>query len=187
EWAQANPRSLQVNGFTWERVQREGVPREVLSQHIITLLDSHQISRQNAVFLCQNPAFDASFFNQIVSATERDAHGWPYRWLDLASMELGRHQSMPLTDLTKDKIAEAYGIPPEAKTQKAKNGVDHLIAIVKRILLSQDGLGWRRQSRRHGSRSPLLHPCPAIAQGVCASHKNTVVEEATIGSSQDTL
>lgn len=86
-----------------------------------------KISKENAVFVCQNPSFDRQFFNQIFPEEYRIAEGWPYHWLDLASMFWIKEQLPEYMLLSKDNIAWRLGIEAEAKPHKAMQGVKHLI------------------------------------------------------------
>ncbi len=129
-WQRADPSSLQVNGFTWEQVS-EGLPLKSVSGATITAFAQHGIKRGEAVFICQNPSFDRAFFSQLVDPDLQESLGWPYHWLDLASMYWATHiKKTPqpwVTGLSKDNISEAHQLSPEKKPHRAMNGVDHLI------------------------------------------------------------
>ena len=86
-----------------------------------------KISKDNAVFVCQNPSFDRQFFNQIFPEEYRISEGWPYHWLDLASMFWITEQLPEYMLLSKDNIAVKLDIPVEVKPHKAMQGVKHLI------------------------------------------------------------
>ncbi|NGX58613.1 MAG: Ribonuclease T [Chlamydiae bacterium] len=142
EWAQAHPKALEVNGFTWQDVTEKGKDRKEVAFEITQLFKKHEISRRNAYFLCQNPSFDCPFFAQILSEDEQGANQFPYHWLDLASMVFalerkeivkGERENISYY-LSKDSIAERYGIPPEEKPHKAMNGVDHLLKIYEKVI-----------------------------------------------------
>lgn len=135
EWSRSDPTSLEVNGFTWEKTL-PGIPKQALRKSLLSLFKEWKIQRGEAVFICQNPSFDRAFFAQIVSPDEQEELLWPYHWLDLASMYWAKAiqdgtthpEKFPWkTGVSKDKIASACHLPPEAKPHRAMNGVDHLI------------------------------------------------------------
>ncbi len=143
-WERHDPSSIQINGFSWDMVSG-GKPLEVVSNEIKQCFIQNGIMRGKAVFVCQNPSFDRAFFNHLVSVDEQEKLKWPYHWLDLASMYWAARMkiSKAFNDpfpmeiiLSKDKIAEFYGLPPENKPHKAMNGVDHLI-LCYQALFSQ--------------------------------------------------
>ena len=97
------------------------------------------IQRGKAVFICQNPSFDRAFFSEIIDTDIQEQLSWPYHWLDLASMYwmkclLERKLKPWETGVSKNNIAAAYNLPPEAAPHKAINGVDHLIVCYKAIV-----------------------------------------------------
>ncbi len=135
QWAQSDPESLQVNGFTWDEVAH-GTPPSGVGMQIERCFAKHAIKRGEAVFICQNPSFDRAFFGQLVDPDRQERLFWPYHWLDLASMYWveGMHKGVAgmgkfpwETGLSKDKIAKTYQLPPEEKPHRAMNGVNHLI------------------------------------------------------------
>ncbi|NGX39018.1 MAG: hypothetical protein KR126chlam1_00336 [Chlamydiae bacterium] len=129
-WDTADPHSLLINGFRWEEVS-EGLPKEEVAGAIITAFAQCGIKRGDAVFICQNPSFDRAFFSQLIDPDMQEALDWPYHWLDLASMywaiQLRKEPTPWETGVSKDRISEAYQLPPEEKPHRAMNGVDHLI------------------------------------------------------------
>ena len=142
EWKLSDPTSLEINGFTWEKTL-PGIPKSALRENLLTLFKEWNIQRGEAVFICQNPSFDRAFFAQIVSPDEQEELLWPYHWLDLASMYWAKAiqdgKSNPekypwKTGISKDKIASACNLPPEAKSHRAMNGVDHLILCYQAVV-----------------------------------------------------
>lgn len=132
-WDLHDPVSIQVNGFLWEDLQK-GAPPETVSNEIKEQLIRCGIKRGKSVFICQNPSFDRAFFNHLVPVDEQERLQWPYHWLDLASMywavRMNHSSSSGFPEeilLSKDNIAEYYGLPPEKKPHKAMNGVEHLV------------------------------------------------------------
>lgn len=138
EWAKSDPASLKVNGFTFEELQK-GMQREEAADTIQRSFARCGIERGKAVFICQNPSFDRAFFSQLVDADTQEKLNWPYHWLDLASMYwakcLQEETVKPWeTGISKNKIAEALGLPLEADPHKAMNGVDHLLLCYEKVI-----------------------------------------------------
>lgn len=134
-WGKSDPASLAVNGFKFEMLEIGKTELEV-SQEIISLFHTHQITRGKAVYICQNPSFDRSFFSQLVDPKIQETSKWPYHWLDLASM----FWSLTLKDyylkktpppwelgISKNNIAKTLGLQEETLPHKAMQGVEHLI------------------------------------------------------------
>lgn len=141
-WDRHDPVSLTINGYTWERVS-QGVDPQVVHDEIVDMLNKIGIVRGKAVFICQNPAFDRSFFAQLVDVYSQEGFNWPYHWLDLASMywamlfQKNRAQGIAFPEtmnLSKNEIAKAYSLPPEEDPHLAMNGVKHLIQCYKAVL-----------------------------------------------------
>ena len=138
EWKTSDPNSLKVNGFSFEIV-KNGTPKKEVATSIKRSFKKTQISRENSVFICQNPSFDRQFFNQIISASEQESLFLPYHWLDLASMHFAKCslilKKKPLeVALSKNRIAKLYGLPPEKAPHRAMAGVDHLILCYKHVI-----------------------------------------------------
>lgn len=141
-WENRDPISMEVNGYTFERVS-QGRDPEVVGKEIIQLLTSLRIERGKAVFICQNPAFDRGFFKQLVDVYTQERLNWPYHWLDLASMywvvvaQKMTMQGLPFPEqmsLSKNDIAREYNLPSEHEPHQALNGVDHLILCYQAVL-----------------------------------------------------
>src|SRR5262245_2773238 len=62
-WEQRDPGSVEINGFTWEKVL-QGKEEKIIREEIIQLFKNVKIERGTSVFICQNPAFDRNFFAQ---------------------------------------------------------------------------------------------------------------------------
>ena len=142
EWKQSDPASLHVNGFNYGMVEH-GVPACKAATDITNLFQKNQIGRGNAVFICQNPSFDRIFFSQLIDPDIQEGFKWPYYWLDMASMywaeamRAGREAPAKLpwkTGFSKDKIAAAYNLPPEASPHRAMNGVEHLLLCYRHVI-----------------------------------------------------
>lgn len=136
-WEKSDPISLKINGFNWEMV-KDGKSIKKVTKEIKDIFYKIGINKKNSVFICQNPSFDRVFFTQIVSPEEQERLNWPYHWLDLASMYWSlaiKANNFPWNEsLSKDAIAEKYGLPPEEKPHRAMNGVNHLIECYKAIV-----------------------------------------------------
>ncbi len=142
EWAQHDPKSLEINGYSWEQVQ-QGKDRETVGKEIITIFKKYDIVRGKSVFICQNPAFDRVFMTQLVGIPTQEELQWPYHWLDLASMYWAllvekcnvQNEPFPLNiTLSQNKIAERYNLPPETSPHRAINGVEHLMQCYECVL-----------------------------------------------------
>ena len=146
EWALADPIALTVNGFTWNDVQTRGRPRSDIAVNICTLFSKLKLTSQTSFFLCQNPSFDKAFFSQICPLSVQKSCGFPYYWLDFASMnwalmakEISLGKRLPFRiPFSKDGIAHSSKLPPENKPHKAMNGVDHLILLFSKIIGFRD-------------------------------------------------
>lgn len=141
-WDKKDLNSIEVNGFTWEEVCR-GKNREVVGKEIIATLSALQIQRLNSVFICQNPAFDRGFFNQLIDVYVQELLNWPYHWLDLASMYwaarvkecVQTHTPIPeKLSFSKNEIAKYYQLPLEATPHRSMAGVDHLILCYQAVM-----------------------------------------------------
>ena len=139
---QSNKESLEINGFTYEKVLT-GKPEQLVALEIKEVFKKHQIQRKNSVFICQNPSFDRSFFSQLITPAEQEFLCLPYHWLDLASMFWGiamkdaknKKGAYPWeTGLSKNMIASRFNIPAEGLPHEAMNGVDHLICCYEVVV-----------------------------------------------------
>lgn len=134
-WGKSDPNSLKVNGFTYDMLLA-GKKEEEVAQEIIALFQKHHINRDHAVYICQNPSFDRSFFSQLIDSEIQEKYLWPYHWLDLASMfwaltlKKFYNNTSPapwVTGISKNKIAKYLNLAEEASPHRAMQGVDHLI------------------------------------------------------------
>lgn len=141
-WGMRDPRSVEINGFTWEKVQF-GKEEAFIAQEIIQIFIDLKIARGRTVYICQNPAFDRSFFSQLIDIHTQEQHKWPYHWLDFASMywalEMKAYQNRkePLPEelsISKNAIAQRYHLPIEIEPHCALNGVDHLIQCYRTVV-----------------------------------------------------
>ena len=126
--AEASPESMQINGFT-EGLILTGKSEHAVSAEVIEVLNQAKISEGKAVFICQNPSFDRSFFNQLVGVDLQSGFNWPYHWLDLASMfwALKDGEIKEESELSKNGIAAQFSLEAERMPHRAMNGTIHLI------------------------------------------------------------
>ena len=141
-WEKSDPISLRVNGFSWEEVAAGAEASKVVSS-IIDLFHKYEIQRKKAVFICQNPSFDRAFFSHLISADIQERLGWPYHWLDLASMfwalEIAKAKRLQgpwpwEIGISKDSIAKHYRLPNESTPHRAMNGVAHLLLCYQTVV-----------------------------------------------------
>ena len=141
-WEQRDPSSVEVNGFTWDKVQL-GKEESLIRQEIIHIFEDLKIERGTAVFICQNPAFDRNFFAQLIDVYTQERLHWPYHWLDFASMfwalrfkhHAENHDAFPFEmNLSKNAIAERFQLPIEKMPHSALNGVDHLLLCYRTVV-----------------------------------------------------
>jgi len=141
-WERRDPTSVEVNGFTWEKVQL-GKDEAIVREEIIQIFTDLQIERSSSVYICQNPAFDRNFFSQLIDLYTQEKKQWPYHWLDFASMfwalqvKAHREIKQPFPQqmsLSKNAIAGHNGLPIEAHPHSALNGVDHLLLCYRTVV-----------------------------------------------------
>ncbi len=134
-WERRDLISMEINGYTWEQVS-SGKDSHTVGKEIILLFSDLNIERGNAVYICQNPAFDRGFFNQLVEVYTQEGLNWPYHWLDLASMfwavlvERSKKEGLPFPEhitVSKNDIAKHFNLPPEMIPHRSMKGVEHLI------------------------------------------------------------
>lgn len=136
DWKNSSPISLAFTGISWESLQK-GKEKSVVKKEMLEIFAKAGISRKTAVFIGQNPSFDRIFLSSLVSINEQEALNWPYIWLDLASMFFAKEstaQNIDSIELSKDKIAKFYHLPPEEKPHRALRGVEHLIACYEKVV-----------------------------------------------------
>jgi DNA polymerase-3 subunit epsilon/oligoribonuclease len=142
KWNKRDPGSIEINGFSWQELQR-GKDVAAIAEEIIALFKQLGIQRGGAVFICQNPSFDRGFFNQIIPVYTQEGLNWPYHWLDLASMYWARRTQEALAAgeaplqkiaLSKNDIAKYFGLDKEEEPHHAMGGVNHLILCYHHVL-----------------------------------------------------
>lgn len=136
QWKRSDPVSLAFTGIKWEDLQKAKSRAEV-KKEILAIFKKANISRKNAIFIGQNPSFDRVLLSSLISITEQEALKWPYIWLDLASMFFAKeatNNNIDSLELSKDKIAKFYNLPPEDRPHRALRGVEHLIACYEVVV-----------------------------------------------------
>lgn len=140
-WQKRDLVSMEVNGITREEME-QGQDKEVIQQQIIAKFTEAKVKRGKTVYICQNPAFDRTFFSQIIDVHVQEEFHWPYHWLDFASMywalqikECQKQNKVPSELLvSKNAIAKHYHLPEEPKPHTALNGVNHLILCYQTVI-----------------------------------------------------
>ena len=141
-WDGSNLKSLEVNGFKYEDII-DGKSEKEVSELILENFTKHKISNKNAVYICQNPSFDRTFFSQLLEIDLQNSLNWPYHWLDLASMfwalciEKAKKEKSNLPwdiGFSKDNIANVYGLGKEEMPHRAINGVNHLLLCYEKAV-----------------------------------------------------
>ncbi len=141
-WEERDLASIEVNGFTWEKALL-GKEEKIVKQEIIQIFSDLQIQRGTSVFICQNPSFDRVFFSQLIEVAIQEKNRWPYHWLDFASMFFAlqikecQQQRVHFPEkipLSKNQIAEHFGLPAESHPHSALNGVNHLLLCYRSVV-----------------------------------------------------
>lgn len=142
EWEARDPQSIEINGFTWDKILKGKSPDKV-GEEIQALFKQYGIVRGRAFFVCQNPSFDRAFFAQLVDVYVQENYQWPYHWLDFASMywallvQKNRKEGLPIPhelSLSKNSIADRFHLPPETHPHCAINGVNHLLLCYRTVV-----------------------------------------------------
>lgn len=140
-WNNRDPSSFQINKLEKDFVNRNGKSSESVAQEILHLFSEHNVTKETAVFLCQNPSMDRSFFSHLISPRLQQEKAVPYHWLDLASMFWGlegvvnkNFYEAKENLLSKDSIAKYLGLEKEELPHRASQGVDHLFVCYTKLL-----------------------------------------------------
>jgi len=135
EWKRSDPVSLSFTGIKWVDLEK-GNERALIKKEILEIFKKAGISRKTAIFIGQNPSFDRILLSSLISISEQESLKWPYLWLDLASMFFAKeatHTNIDSLELSKDKIAKFYNLPPEKRPHRALRGVEHLITCYNAV------------------------------------------------------
>lgn len=140
-WNKRDPVSFQVNKLEKEFVNQYGKDPKVVSQEILNLFSLYNVNKTTAVFLCQNPSMDRSFFSHLISPKLQNDNNVPYHWLDLASMFWGLEGVINKNFcesannlLSKDNIANYLGLEKEKFPHRAFQGVEHLMFCYMKLI-----------------------------------------------------
>ncbi len=137
DWKKSSRESLQFTGITKEEVNK-GKSKNQVASEILHSFKEFSIRRGTAIFVCQNPSFDRIFFSKLIPTAVQENRALPYNWLDLASMfwadQIKKGHPATAIELSKDKIAEHYGLDKESRPHRALAGVDHLILCYKKVV-----------------------------------------------------
>jgi oligoribonuclease len=138
EWERGDKESLAYTKITRESLDTLGKTKDLIKDEMLTLFKKHEINRGKAVFICQNPGFDRSFFRGLVDVATQEKLKLPYYWLDLASMYWVKRFSEKAADynfpISKDAIADYYGLEGEKKPHRAMQGALHLIKCYNSVV-----------------------------------------------------
>ncbi len=135
DWKKSSRESLAFTGIKWEDLEK-GKKSEVVKMEVLAIFKQAGISRKTAIFIGQNPSFDRVLLSSLIPISEQEKLNWPYIWLDLASMFFAKEankQNLDTLELSKDKIAKFYGLPPEERPHRALRGVEHLITCFNKV------------------------------------------------------
>ena len=141
-WEQRDLASVEINGFTWDKLQLGKEPG-IVKKEIIQIFIDLKIERGTAVYICQNPAFDRNFFAQLIDVYTQEQMHWPYHWLDFASMfwalQIKKYREVnelfpSEMNLSKNAIAQRFQLPIEATPHSALNGVNHLLLCYRTVV-----------------------------------------------------
>jgi len=124
EWEKASPKALQVNGMTWEVLEKDGVPLKEAAARFVEFLAQHLYGKE-FVHVGQNPDFDLKFLKA----------SW---YGDLKFMGYPFNRSVNIIELTKltqqfdstlrtkyynsHAISKALGVAEESKVHTAIGG-----------------------------------------------------------------
>lgn len=132
--------ALKVNGITYEDVKDAPTYFQVMNE-MEEKFKTHNIVRNKALLICQNPSFDRPFFHKIVPEDHMRNLNFPYHWLDLASMYWMKYyydrSFIDELSLSKDAIAKSLELPEEIKPHRAYNGAKHLMDSYNSLRKSQ--------------------------------------------------
>ncbi len=127
QWAKASPQALVVNGFTWERLQQEGIPMEEARDQICSWMMENDISRETAVVVGQNIRFDLMFLAHYMGP-ELTSMGFPlvkdyYDTMEMAKELASKDKSVRFISFKGSDIALTLGVEPEPALHTALGGV----------------------------------------------------------------
>lgn len=126
QWQLASPRALEVNGFTWERCQEEGLPIQEAADKLCAWLVEHGVDAHHPIYIGQNPRFDLKFIGHYFGPKLRFLgidFGQPVDVIDMAKQLARVDQTVQFTNFKGASISEALGLPPEPDLHTAEGGI----------------------------------------------------------------
>jgi DNA polymerase III epsilon subunit-like protein len=124
QWKLASPKALEVNGLTWDRLQKEGVPFDDARDAFLEWLVSLTV-RDSFTYVGQNPAFDFKFLHSFMK-DELEFIDFPMSDVidirDLYSILVNRKVVPFLKYRSGENISKAIGVPPEPAVHDALEG-----------------------------------------------------------------
>jgi DNA polymerase III epsilon subunit-like protein len=143
QWKQASPKALEVNGLTWDVLQKDGKPLPDVCEDFLRWCVDHHVARGKASLVGQNPNFDMGFLRRFMGA-ELDFIGFPWDDLfdvrDLYSILANRGKLPILKYRSGENIANALGVEPEPAIHNALEGAK----VVRRNYAALVALGVRQ-------------------------------------------
>ncbi len=142
QWAKANDRALEVNGFTWEKLLVDGVSIEKAKETICAWLAENDVNEDTVRYVGQNPGFDLKFLKHFIP--ELQWMGFPLEQptdvIELAKELTHRDQNFRVIDFKGHNIALALGVQPEPSLHTALGGIQavrrNYVALAKRLNLN---------------------------------------------------
>lgn len=139
-WDQSSLPSLKIHGISYQEIEKAPL-KSTVGDEIKNLFTIHKLSRFNSAFIGQNSSFDRAMFAHIVDPDDQERLGFPYYWLEMASMHFakllseGERKTTPWeTGFSKNKIAAYYGLKEERYPHNALAGVEHLITCYEAVV-----------------------------------------------------
>lgn len=126
EYANASPKALEVNGFTWELLQETGDPRPLAIQKILSWILQHNITYDTVEFIGQNPSFDQRFLWALMPK-ELEFACFPRESVDvihLAKSLAAKDPSTKFPSFHGAGISRGLGIEEEGDLHLARGGAE---------------------------------------------------------------
>jgi oligoribonuclease (3'-5' exoribonuclease) len=126
EFANASPKALEVNGFTWELLQETGVPRPQAIQKILSWILQHNITHETTEFIGQNPKFDQKFLWHLMPQ-ELEFACFPRvstDVIDLAKELASKDPNVKFPSFHGAGISRGLGIEEEGELHLARGGAE---------------------------------------------------------------
>lgn len=121
----ADPKALQVNGYTSESWQNAVSLKEAMEQY--------GRKTQNAIFAAYNIAVDWSFIDLAFKKTGV-SHSMDYHMIDIPSIAWAKLRHTSIEKIRLSVLAPLLGVPPEPEVHRAINGANVAYQILKKLL-----------------------------------------------------